>query len=109
MIQKPFKKGVLLLEITVPNIQAPEINSEMWIRIRKGIKNAMQCHAFCASWLGFLGWNHRRAEEAPNVPEQLCRNGDRSVPIRSFTLSLHQLLLLACQKASAGLDGREQS
>lgn len=35
--------------------------------------------------------------------------GNTSVTIRGFTWSLHELLLLACQKASAGLDGREQS
>lgn len=51
----------------------------------------------------------RRAEETPNVPNQLCIHRDRSVIIRSFTWSLHGPLLLACQKASAGLDGREQS
>lgn len=97
------------MEIPIPQIQAPEINSEMCVRVRKHIKNAMQGHADCASWLRFLAWNHMRAEEAPNVPDQLCMNGNRSVTIRGFTWSLHGPLLLACQKASAGLDGREQS
>lgn len=32
----------------------------------------MQGHAYCASWLGFLGGDHMRAEEAPSVPDQLC-------------------------------------
>lgn len=58
MIQKIFNTRVLFLEISIPQIQAPEINSEMWVRVRKGIKNAMQGHAYCASWLGFLGGNH---------------------------------------------------
>lgn len=66
----------------------------------------MQGHAYCASWFFFF---RRRAEETPNVPNQLCIHRDKSVIIRSFTWSLHGPLLLACQKASAGLDGREQS
>lgn len=81
---------------------AAGINSEMWIKVGKGILK-------CAAWLRLLGWDHRRAKETPNAPDQLCIHGDRSVIIRSFTWSLHGPLLLACQKASAGLDGREQS
>lgn len=39
---------------------------------------------------------------------QLCRH-IRLLPSGTVCWSLHELLLLACQKASAGLDGREQS
>lgn len=34
---------------------------------------------------------------------------ERWIITHEFTWSLHEPLLLACQKASAGLDGREQS
>lgn len=61
--------------------------------------------------LGFVSWDgdRRRAEETPNVPDQCCIHRDSSVIVRGFTWSLYGPLLLACQKASAGLDGREQS
>lgn len=58
---------------------------------------------------GLLGWNHRRVEETRVVPDQLWINGRRLVIIHGFTWNLHEPLLLACQKASAGLDGGEQS
>lgn len=43
------------------------------------------------------------------IPDQLWISRNRVIIIHDFTWSLRELLLLACQKASAGLDGREQS
>lgn len=45
----------------------------------------------------------------PTVPDWLWINRNTSVIIHDFTWSLREPLLLACQKASAGLDGGEQS
>lgn len=93
-----------------PKLQATEINPVARGRVQKGMEMAMLLHAKGPSQLGSLrlgppagrGWPH-------GIPDWLWRNGNGLVIFRDFTWSLHELLLLACQKASAGLDGREQS
>lgn len=64
--------------------------------------------SFLGGYLGLLPQESRGT--LPLCGPLLLRiNQEQSVTTHDFTWSFRELLLLACQKASAGLDGREQS
>lgn len=54
MNQRAIKTGTSFRRYPIPKLQAPEVNSETWVKVRKGMKNAMQGHANGPSWLWSL-------------------------------------------------------